>query len=139
MNRYSLLLVILGCLVLHACSPSARSARSFDQIRALVASRTAADVKKLLGPPDHVEKLLLGDERWIWWNYTYLGGKSRAPEVRGKIVHLEITFENPSSEKGTGAAEAELRVSEPYGVAFVVPGGEEARASSLNNSTRSGV
>jgi hypothetical protein len=138
-KHFFLLLMILGCVALQACSPAAKSAKSFDEIHRLVKGKTAGEVKKLLGPPDHVEKLLLGDERWVWWNYTYLDGKSRAPEIRGKIVHLEITFENPSSEKDTGAKEAEPRVSEPYGVAYVVPGGDETRASSLNKNTRSGV
>jgi hypothetical protein len=107
----------------------------------LVAGRTAADVKKLLGPPDHVEKLLLGDERWVWWDYTYLAGRSWAPEVRNKVVHLEITFENPSPDREDGATKAKLepRVSEPYGVAYVLPSSEDARASSLNKTTRSGV
>ncbi len=143
MNRFFLLLVVFGCLVLHSCSPSAKSKsdKSFDQIRALVAGRTAADVKKLLGPPDHVEKLLLGDERWVWWDYTYLAGSSWAPEVRNKVVHLEITFENPSPDREDGVtkAKSEPRVSDPYGVAYVLPSGDETRASSLNKTTRSGV
>jgi len=136
---FFLLLTVFGCLVLHGCAPAAKSTKSFDEIHNLVAGKTAGEVQQLLGPPDHIEKLLLGDQRWVWWNYTYLDGQSWAPEVRGKIVHLEITFENPSSEREAGGTKAEPRVSDPYGVAYVIPGGEEARASSLNKTTRSGV
>jgi hypothetical protein len=141
MNRFFLLLVIFGCLVLHACSPGAKSTKSFDEIHRLVAGKTAGEVKKLLGPPNHVEKLLLGDERWVWWNYTYLAGESWAPEVRNKVVHLEITFENPSSDREGSTAEAKLepRVSDPYGVGYLIPGSDESRASALNKTTRSGV
>jgi len=140
-NRCFLLFLIFGCLVLNACSPSAKSEKSFDEIRSSVAGKTASEVKVLLGPPDNVEKLLLGDERWVWWNYTYLAGQSWEPAVRGKVVHLEITFENPSPDREESAADAkaEPRVSEPYGVAYVIPGGDETRASSLNKTTRSGV
>jgi hypothetical protein len=140
-KRFFLLMMVFGCLVLHGCAPAAKSAKSFDEIHKMVAGKTAAEVKQLLGPPDNVDKLLLGDERWVWWNYTFLEGTKWAPEMRGKVVHLEITFEGPSFEREGRevVAKAEPRVSEPYGVGYVVPGGEEARASSLNNPTRSGV
>jgi hypothetical protein len=140
-NRKLSLILIFGSMALTACSHSAKSQKSFDEIRGLVAGKTATEVKQLLGPPDNVDKLLLGDERWVWWNYTFLEGKKWAPEMRGKVVHLEITFEGPSFEREGRevVAKAEPRVSEPYGVGYVVPGGEEARASSLNNPTRSGV
>ena len=85
MNRACIMILILACLALNACAPSARSEKSFDQIRKMVTGKTQAEVEHLLGPPDSTEKLLLGDVRWIWWNYTYLGGKSWAPEVRGKV------------------------------------------------------
>ena len=141
MHHSLLLFVMIGCLALDACSPSAKSEKSFDQIRILVTGKTAGEVKKLLGPPDHVEKLLLGDERWVWWNYTYLAGQSWEPKIRGKVVHLEITFENPSYEQQEVASEAKLepRVSEPYGVGFVFPEADETRAPSLNKTVRSGV
>src|SRR4051794_963590 len=91
-NRFFILMLVL--LLLAGCSPAARSKKSWDEIRTLVAGKTEAEVTKLLGNPDHREKLPFGDERWTWWNYTYLG-KEWAPEVRGKIVHLEITFAGP--------------------------------------------
>jgi hypothetical protein len=139
-NRTLFLILIFGCLVLNACSPSAKSGRSFDEIRGLVAGKTAHEVKQLLGPPDNIESLLLGDERWVWWNYTFLDGKKWAPEVRGKVVHLEITFEGASFEREGSGAEGKLepRVSEPYGVGYVVPGGEESRQS-LNKTAPGGV
>src|SRR3569623_1300033 len=78
-----LLLLLLVFLLLAGCSPPARSKKSFEDIRTLVAGKTEAEVAELLGNPDHREKLPFGDERWTWWNYTYLG-KEWAPEVRGK-------------------------------------------------------
>lgn len=85
----------------------------------MVAGKTAAEVQRLLGDPDFRESLLLGDERWTWWDYTYLGGVNYPPEVRGKVVHLEITFENPASE-AKGRSSSGWRVSQPYGVGFTL-------------------
>jgi hypothetical protein len=120
-------------LSLADCSPSARSRKSFDEIRILVAGKTESEVQNLLGAPDLREKLLFGDERWTWWNYTYLGGKDWAPEVRGRIVHLEITFAGPLGS-ATGEDEpSRWRVSEPYGVGFSLPGNLESQ--SLNKTS----
>jgi hypothetical protein len=139
-NRAFLLMIALLFLVQSACGPRPRSKQSFDQIRESVSGKTAAEVARLLGPPDKTEKLLLGDERWIWWNYTYLGGKDWAPEVRGRVVHLEITFEGPAFASEAGNSTAAWRVSEPYGVGFSMPGGEdETRSLSLNKKARSRV
>jgi hypothetical protein len=118
-NRFSYLLLGLTCLAI-ACSPAARSDKSYDQIRKLVAGKTAAEVERLLGPPDSRETLLLGDERWVWWNYTFLAGEKYPPEVRGKVIHLEIVFENPFSQSGR-RPRAAWRVSQPYGVGFTLP------------------
>jgi outer membrane protein assembly factor BamE (lipoprotein component of BamABCDE complex) len=138
-NRFLLLLFML--LLLTGCSPAARSEKSrseksFDEIRTLVAGKTEAEVTKLLGNPDHREKLLFGDECWTWWNYTYLG-KEWEPEVRGKIVHLEITFASPLVASAEGDEPSRWRVSEPYGVGFSLPGNLEGQ--SLNKTARSGV
>ena len=121
-NRCHYLLVGLVCLAI-ACSPSARSDKSYDQIRMLVAGKTAAEVERLLGSPDSRETLLLGDERWIWWNYTFLAGEKYPPEVRGKVIHLEIIFEKPAQQPRYGS-QSTWRVSQPYGVGFTVPEGK---------------
>jgi outer membrane protein assembly factor BamE (lipoprotein component of BamABCDE complex) len=131
MNRFLLLLCML--LLLAGCSPAARSEKSFDEIRMLVAGKTEAEVTSLLGNPDHREKLPFGDERWTWWNYTYLGGKEWAPEVRGKIVHLEITFAGPLVAPAGDDEPSRWRVSEPYGVGFSLPGALESM-STLNKT-----
>ena len=119
-------------LLLAGCSPTARSEKSFDEIRTLVAGKTEAEVTKLLGNPDHREKLPISVERLTWWNYTYLG-KEWAPEVRGKIVHLEITFAGPLVTSVEDDEPSRWRVSEPYGVGFSLPGGLES-SSSLNKT-----
>jgi hypothetical protein len=92
-----------------------RSDWSFDEIRRKVAGRSAAEVRELLGEPDVRESVLLGDERWVWWNYTYLDGAAYAPEERGRVVHLEILFERPD---GAAAAPGAWRISGPLGVSY---------------------
>ncbi|HEY4593721.1 MAG TPA: hypothetical protein VIJ61_15000 [Thermoanaerobaculia bacterium] len=84
--------------------------------------KTQAEVEHLLGPPDSTENLLLGDVRWIWRNYTYLGGKNWAPEIHGRVVHLEITFSGPLVAPAGREDRSQWRVSEPYGVDFSLPG-----------------
>ena len=135
-------LILLVCFCLVGCSQSARSrsAKSFDEIRALVVGKTEAEVKKLLGDPDHREKLLFGDERWTWWNYTYLGGNDWAPEVRDKVVHLEITFAGPLTATAGTDESSQWRVSEPYGVGFTFPGaGVDGQSQSLNKNARNSI
>jgi hypothetical protein len=132
MPRALFLTMILGCMTLSACKPLAKSDKSFDQIRNLVAGKTAAEVTRLLGPPDTTEKLLLGDERWTWWNYTYLGGEKWAPDVRGRVVHLEITFEGPPSAGRGDGSKGLWRVSEPYGVGYSTP--DDERPASTRES-----
>jgi hypothetical protein len=129
-NRF--LLLVLMLLLLAGCSPAARSEKSFDEIRTLVAGKTEAEVTKLLGNPDHREKLPISVERWTWWNYTYLG-KESAPEYRGKIVHLEITFAGSLDTPAGDDEPSRWRVSEPYGVGFSLPGGLEG-SSPLNKT-----
>ena len=91
--------LLLILLLLASCRPTARSHQSYDQIRQLVAGHTAAEVEQLLGKPD-VRSPVRGDSRWVWWNYTFLDGDQYAPEIRGQIVHLEITFQNPQALGG---------------------------------------
>lgn len=107
-------LLILGLgLTSQGCRPSAKSQRSFDQIRELVQDRTAVEVEKLLGKPD-VREAVLDEQRWVWWNYTFLDGDQYAPEVRGQVVHLEILFRSSSSS-------ARLRVAGPLAVSYSKP------------------
>jgi hypothetical protein len=91
--------------------------RSFDQICSLVEGKSAEEVEKLLGPPDVREKVLIDDERWIWWDYTYLDGKEYAPKFRGRIIHLAITFNNPSS-KGPREPYSRWKIASRYGVSY---------------------
>jgi hypothetical protein len=112
-------IVLLGILatLLH-CRHIGRLQKSFDEIRDLVSGRTAAEVEDLLGPPDSRQPILIGDERWIWWSYTYLDGNDYAPEVRGQVVHLEITFRNPSSPGQPRLPYSQWRIASPYGVSY---------------------
>ncbi|HZF09100.1 MAG TPA: hypothetical protein VFE33_09945 [Thermoanaerobaculia bacterium] len=119
----SVLLLLVG-LSLAACAhPAARSARSFDQIQQLVAGKTAAEVAALLGEPDARQPLLADDERWVWWNYTYLDGANYPPEIRGQIVHLEITFESPVLSAEPPVPREQWRVSGPLGVSYSLQAG----------------
>ncbi|HEV2853368.1 MAG TPA: hypothetical protein VHC97_11245 [Thermoanaerobaculia bacterium] len=113
----------LFLIFIAACHSSPRSDRSFDQIRNMVQGKTASEIEKMLGSPDSRRSLLLGDERWIWWNYTYLGGQDYPPEVRGKIVHLQITFTNPEIASTARPSYSEWRIQDPQNVSFVLPGG----------------
>ena len=105
-----------GC---HEASP--RSARSYDEIQQLVAGKTAAQVLRLLGEPDSRQIVLDADERWIWWNFTYLEGKDYPPETRGTVVHLEILFKNPRRTRGEHSPYSEWLIDDVFGVAFKKP------------------
>jgi hypothetical protein len=63
----------------------------------------------------------LGDEKWIWWNYAVLDGSSYPPEVRGQVVHIEITFSNPLWGSGRPLPHSEWRVRRPFGVSYMIP------------------
>jgi len=103
--------VLVLALLVQDCRPSARSHRSYDEIRDLAAGRTAAEVERLLGPPD-VRQAVLDDERWVWWSYTVLEGPQYAPEVRGQLVHLVITFQKTAEG---------WRVGGPLAVSYSLP------------------
>lgn len=101
--------------------PAAKSTKSFDEICDLVAGKTAAEVEVLLGPPDNVYPSPLGNERWTWWNYTFLDGNSYPPEIRKRVVHLEIVFENPGLLSGQVVPASQWRVSDELSVSYQIP------------------
>lgn len=115
-------LVALLALIFVACSQQGpKSKKCFDDIRDMVKEKTAAEVEGLLGEPDTRQPLVLLGERWIWWNYTYLDGKNYPPEMRGRLVHLEIIFERNLKEKGnTKAALSDLRIIDPLSVSYTL-------------------
>jgi hypothetical protein len=108
----------LGIAWVACTGHTAKSPQSFDQIQHLVAGKTEEEVQRILGMPDTRETRLIDDEVWIWWDYTFLDGNQYAPELRGQIVHLEITFQKPA---GAGAGEvphAAWRAAGPFSVNF---------------------
>lgn len=115
-------LMTLLALILIACSQQRpKSEKCFDDIRDMVKEKTAAEVESLLGEPDSRQSLVLLGERWIWWNYTYLDGKNYPPEMRGRLVHLEIIFDRKFKEKGSAkAALSELRIIDPLSVSYTL-------------------
>ncbi|HEY3571899.1 MAG TPA: hypothetical protein VGP73_28475 [Thermoanaerobaculia bacterium] len=121
MKQWARLLFSCVLCVWIACSPAARSRDSFDQICRKVEGKTAAEVKDLLGAPDYQKQSDLGDEKWLWWNYTVLDGDSYAPEIRGQVVHLEITFSNPQEGSESSRPRSQWRVREPFGVSYLIP------------------
>ena len=134
-RRMPVLLILLWAF--SACRPSSRSAKSYDQIRAMVSGKTASEVRRLLGPPNKREALLLGDERWVWWDYTYLSGDNYPPKFQDRVVDLEITFENYSPASGLRDAKVDLRVTEPYGVDYSFSEAEsDDHSQSLNKKFR---
>jgi hypothetical protein len=106
-------------LALPGCRRAPRSRLSYDQIRGIVLGKTAAEVERLLGQPD-VREPLLGDQRWIWWDYTFLDGADYAPEERGQPVHLEIILQDPASSGEASRPVEEWRVGGPLGVSYMV-------------------
>lgn len=119
MSRNILQLLLLSLLLpLLACRPSARSQRSYDQLHDLVTGKTGAEVERLLGPPD-LRESVLDDQRWIWWNYTFLDGDQYAPEIRGQIVHLEVVLKRP--QEGTLLPIAQWRAMGPLAVSYSKP------------------
>ena len=117
MRRLRPLLLLL--LALAGCGGTRpRSDWSFDEIRERVSGRSAAEVEALLGEPDAREPVLLGDERWVWWNYTFLDGSAYPPEERGRVVHLEILFERPATVAVASPSASSWKVSGPLGVSY---------------------
>lgn len=116
------LVVVFAVWVLAGGSgPAARSARSYDEIKHLVAGKTAAQVLHLLGEPDSKQVVLDADERWIWWNFTTLEGRDYPPEIRGTVIHLEILFKNPQRGAGEMLPYTEWLIDDVFGVSFRKP------------------
>jgi hypothetical protein len=92
--------------------------QSFDEIERRVTGKTEAEVEQILGKPDTREARLVDDDVWIWWDFTFLDGEQYAPEVRGQVVHLEITFDKPQGTEGRDVPHAAWRVAGPYSVNF---------------------
>ena len=111
-----------------ACGPSHTgpiSESSFDEICRQVRGRSAAEVEFMLGMP-HTRRVVFGsDERWIWWNYTFLDGPVHPPELRGRIVHLEIVFLNPGGGQANGYSA--WLVDETLSPRYRLPGNDQDR------------
>jgi hypothetical protein len=111
--------VVFGVFGWLACNGSiARSGKSFDEIQHLVAGKTESDVERILGTPDTRGTGVVDDEVWVWWDYTFLDGAQYPPELRGQVVHLEITFERPVVAGGEALPRALWRVAGPFSVNF---------------------
>lgn len=118
-----LTMLVLTMIVAAGCGqPAARSARSFDEIKRLVEGKTADQVLLLLGEPDSRQAVLDADERWVWWNFTFLDGLDYPPETRGTVVHLEILFKNPQRVFEKRQPYSEWLIDEVFGVTFKRPG-----------------
>jgi hypothetical protein len=121
LKNYYFFFLLSILLISGACRSHSRSSKSFDEICRLVSGKSASEVEALLGKPDSREDLAIGDQRWIWWNYTSLEGENYAPELRGKVVHLEITFSSPIGLSNVSHSPSQWRVSSPLSVSFVLP------------------
>jgi hypothetical protein len=99
-------------------SGAPRWRQSFDQIERQVTGKTEAEVEQILGKPDTREARLVDDDVWIWWDFTFLDGEQYAPELRGQVVHLEITFDKPAETVGQDVPHTAWRVAGPYSVNF---------------------
>lgn len=118
MKLPTFLLFFVFVLLFSHCRHVERLEKSFDQIHHLVEGKTASEVEDLLGPPDIRQEILVGDERWVWWNYTFIDGVDYAPEVRGQVVHLEITFRNPAAPGESRLPYSQWRIVSPYGISY---------------------
>jgi hypothetical protein len=86
-----------------------------------VQGKTASEIEALLGAPDTRQTTELGTVQWIWWNYTYLGGKDYAPEFRDRPVHLQIVFADPSFAETEKTPVSKLRIVDPSRVSYLLP------------------
>lgn len=112
--------LLLGCV--SGCRQARpQSAKSFDEIEHLVRGKDAAQILLLLGKPDTRQRLFDDDEKWVWWNYTFLDGQDQPPELRGSTVHLEIAFRNPSRPYEAAKPYSEWSIDTDYGVRYVLP------------------
>ncbi len=114
-------LLFLGAGTVGCRGPRARSERSFDEIQALAHGKTADQILHLLGEPDSRQVVLDADERWIWWNYTFLDGNDCPPEMRGRVVHLEILVRNPERTQAGRRPYSEWQVDDILGITYRAP------------------
>jgi len=101
--------------------PRARSDRSFDQIQALARGKNAQQIVQLLGEPDSRQQVFDAGEQWIWWNYTFLDGKDCPPEMRGRVVHLEIVVRDPHRQAAGRRPYSEWLVDDAFGISYQKP------------------
>ena len=115
-------ILLLLLIAAAACgNPRARSDRSFGEIESLAHGKTAEQILQLLGEPDSRQVVFDGDERWIWWNYTFLDGKDCPPEIRGRVVHLEIVVRNPERVSVDRRPYSEWQVDDAFGISYRAP------------------
>jgi hypothetical protein len=112
----ALLIDLAGCR-----GPHARSNRSFNEIQALAHGKTAQQILQLLGEPDTRQEVFDAGERWIWWNYTFLDGNDCPPEMRGRVVHLEIVVRDPEKVSVDRRPYSEWRVDDAFGITYRSP------------------
>ena len=117
--RASLAVLLIGAAACRA--PHARSERSFDEIQALARGKTAQQLLQLLGEPDSRKEVFDAGERWIWWNYTFLDGKDCPPEMRGRVVHLEIVVRDPEKVSADRRPYSEWQVDDAFGITYRAP------------------
>lgn len=120
-SRIGVLLAGLALLAMGAggCrGPRARSDRSFDEIQALARGKNAEQILQFLGEPDSRQEVFDAGERWIWWNYTFLDGKDCPPEMRGRVVHLEIVVRNPERMNAAKRPYSEWQVDDAFGITY---------------------
>lgn len=98
--------------------------RSYDDIRRQVEGKNAAETLALLGEPDTRQQVFGGDVRFIWWRYAVLDGPDHAPELRGRVVHLQIVFRNPGKSAKQNP-DAPWPMDEGLGVGFWLEGEPE--------------
>lgn len=121
-KRGGLLASVMALLLLVGCHEvTSRSDRSFDEIHRLVRGKTASQILHLLGEPDSRQVIFDADERWIWWNYTFLDGNDCPPELRGRVVHLEIVVRNPDRHHEKRRPYSEWQVDDALGITYRAP------------------
>ncbi len=125
--RMSIVVGLLGLVwlgLVHCADSGPRSRRSFSELSRRIQGQSAAQILELLGEPDSRRPVLDGDERWLWWNYTFLDGRDVPPELRGKVVHLDIVVVNPERGGSKRPPYSEWRIDDALGIRYRLPGAE---------------
>ncbi len=123
-SKIGILLASLALLQIGAAgcrAPQARSNRSFDEIQALARGKSGQQILQLFGEPDSRQEVFDAGERWIWWNYTFLDGKDCPPEMRGRVVHLEIVVRDPGKVLTDQRPYSEWQVDDAFGFSYRAP------------------